>query len=77
MTQAIFVTSGLLMFGGIACVALSAMLFKDNEPTQDVYDTDSPKEHHWTMLWAGAIMFAIGVIMSLVGSIIYVVEKLI
>jgi len=77
MTKALFTVSALLLLSGLLCVVLAAILFKEQEPSQDVYGTDPVmKQSHWTILWAGTIQFGFGLILSAIAGVLYALEKL-
>lgn len=79
ISSIIFTVAAIMLLAGIVFVAIAGMMFKESDAgqTQDTYGTDTPAEKgHWNLLWSGAVLFGLGVMLCCVGGLAYLLEKL-
>jgi len=79
VSNVIFMVASVVLMAGIGFVAATAMLFHESDTgqTQDTYGMDTPADKdHWKLLWSGAVLFGLGVMLCCVGGLAYLLEKL-
>lgn len=79
ISSVIFTVAAIMLLAGIVFVAIAGMMFKESDvgQTQDTYGMDTPADKgHWNLLWSGAVLFGLGVMLCCVGGLVYLLEKL-